>query len=483
MTSASPASSPDAASLAAALDRIRTIVGPNGLLTAPEDMAPYLSEWRGRFKGNSPAVVRPASTEEVAAVVKICAEAGIPVVPQGGNTSLVGGSIPYEEGREIVISLSRMNKIRGIDTLNYTMTVEAGVVLKTAQEAAKDKDRLLPMSLGAEGTCQIGGLISTNAGGINVLRYGNMRDLVLGLEVVLADGRVWNGLRSLRKNNTGYDLKHLFIGAEGTLGIVTAAVLKLYPRPRQAETAFIAVPSPAAAIELLARLREASGDAVAAFELMSRRCLEFALKHVAGTIDPLAEPSPWYVLTELTAGTQSDAFRETVEAALGEAFEAELATDATIAQSETQANQLWFIREAIVEAQKFEGGSIKNDVSVPVSRVAEFIERAEAAVAAACPGIRPTPFGHVGDGNIHFNLSQPEGADTAAYLARWDEICHVVNEVIFDLDGSISAEHGVGRFKKDEMPVIKSPVEFDLLRAMKAALDPKGLLNPGKMLP
>lgn len=469
--------------VAAALDQIRAIVGSNGILTEPGDMAPYLAEWRGRFKGNSPAVVRPASTEEVAAVVRVCAEAGIPIVPQGGNTSLVGGSIPYEEGREIVLSLSRMNRIRDIDPLNYTMTVDAGVVLTTIQGAAADVDRLFPLSLGAEGTAQIGGLISTNAGGINVLRYGNARELVLGLEVVLPDGRIWDGLRRLRKNNTGYDLKNLFAGAEGTLGIITGAVLKLFPRPRQSETAFVAVPSPAAAVELLARLREATGDAVSAFELMSRRCLEFAIRHVGGSFDPLSEPSPWYVLTELTSGMRSDVFREAVETALGEAFEAELATDAVVAQSETQAKQLWFLREAIVEAQKYEGGSIKNDVSVPVSRVAEFIERAQAAVEAACPGIRPTPFGHVGDGNIHFNLSQPEGADTAAYLARWDEICHVVNEVIFALDGSISAEHGIGRFKKDEMPVIKGPVEFDLLRAVKTAIDPKGLMNPGKMLP
>ncbi|HYH19939.1 MAG TPA: FAD-binding oxidoreductase [Azospirillum sp.] len=470
-------------STAALLDRIRSIVGDKGLLTDASDMAGYLTEARGRFKGNSPAVVRPATTEEVAAVVKACAEAGVPIVPQGGNTSLVGGSIPYEEGREIVLSLSRLNRIRDIDPLNYTMTVDAGVVLTTIQNAAAEADRLFPLSLGAEGTAQIGGLISTNAGGINVLRYGNTRDLVLGLEVVLPDGRVWNGLRRLRKNNTGYDLKHLFIGGEGTLGIVTGAVLKLFPRPKQAETAFIAVPDPASAIELLARLREASGDAVAAFELMSRRCLEFALKHVTGTTDPLSEPSLWYVLTELTAGTQNDAFRETLENALGEAFEAGLATDATLAASETQAKQLWFIREAIVEAQKFEGGSIKNDVSIPVSRVAEFIERAEAAVEAICPGIRPTPFGHVGDGNIHFNLSQPEGADTAAYMGRWEEITHAVNEIVLDLDGSISAEHGVGRFKKDDMPHIKSPEELDLMKVVKAALDPKGLMNPNKLLP
>ncbi len=465
------------------LDRLRSIVGPNGLITDPVDMAPYLAEWRGRFKGNSPAVVRPASTEEVAAVVKACAETGQPIVPQGGNTSLVGGSIPYERGEEIVLNLSRMNRIRDLDPLNYTMTAEAGVVLKTAQEAAKDKDRLLPMSLGAEGTCQIGGLVSSNAGGMSVLRYGNMRDLVLGVEVVLPDGRVWNGLRRLRKNNTGYDLKHLFIGGEGTLGVVTAAVLKLYPRPRQIETAFIAVPDPAAAIALLARLRETSGDAVAAFELMSRRCLEYALKHIAGIADPLSEPSPWYVLAELTAGTQSDAFRENVEAALGEAFEAELATDAVLAASEAQAHQLWFIREAIVEAQKHEGGSIKNDVSIPVSRVADFLERATTAMEAACPGIRVTPFGHVGDGNIHFNLSQPEGADTAAYMDRWEDLTHRVNAIVLDLDGSISAEHGVGRFKKDDMPHIKSPEELDMMRAIKAALDPQGLMNPGKLIP
>jgi FAD/FMN-containing dehydrogenase len=471
------------APLASTLERIRSVVGPRGIVTDPGEMASYLSEWRGRFTGRSPAVVRPATTGETAQVVAICAEAGLPIVPQGGNTGLVGGSIPYEDGRDIVLSLSRLNRIRDLDPLNYTITAEAGCVLQTVQQAATEADRLFPLSLGAEGTCQIGGLISTNAGGTMTLRYGNTRDLVLGLEVVLPDGRVWDGMRALRKNNTGYDIKHLFIGAEGTLGIVTAAVLKLFPRPRQTETAFIAVRDPAAAIEILARLREASGDAVTAFELIPRFGLDLALANVAGTIDPLTEAAPWYVLTELTAGTRSDAFRESLETILGEAFEGGLATDATLAASESQAKQLWFIREAIVEAQKFAGGSIKNDVSVPVSRVADFIARATVAVEAACPGIRPVPFGHVGDGNIHFNLNQPQGADTDAYLARWDEICHVVNEVVMDLDGSISAEHGIGRFKKDEMPRIKGPVEFDLLCRMKAALDPQGLMNPGKMLP
>ncbi|WP_207459047.1 FAD-binding oxidoreductase [Azospirillum sp. SYSU D00513] len=467
----------------AILDRILSVVGPNGLLTRPEDMTSYLVEERGRFRGNSPAVVRPASTEEVAAVVGLCAEAGIPIVPQGGNTSLVGGSIPYEEGREIVLSLSRMNRVIDLDPLNYALTLQAGVVLKAAQDAAEEADRLLPMSLGSEGSCQIGGLISSNAGGVNVLRYGTMRDLVLGLEVVLPDGRVWNGLKSLRKDNTGYDLKHLFIGAEGTLGIVTAAVLKLFPRPRQVETAFVAVPGPRAAIELLARLRAASGDAVSSFELMPRICLDFVTAHIPGTSDPLADPSPWYVLTELNSGTADGTLRETLETALADAFEAGLATDAALAASTAQARQFWVLREGVSDAQKFEGVSIKNDVSVPVSRVADFIERATRLVTEAYPGLRPAPFGHVGDGNIHFNFSQPRGDDPARWLDRRDDVCHLVSDVVLEFGGSISAEHGIGRIKKDEMPRIKSAVEFDMLRGVKALFDPKGIMNPGKMLP
>ena len=465
------------------LDRIRALVGPKGFLTDPADTAPYLAEWRGRFVGKAAAVVRPASTEEVAEVVRLCAEAGQSIVPQGGNTSLVGGSIPFETGSEIVLNLSRMNRIRDLDALNYTITLEAGCVLQKAQEAAAEADRLLPLSFGAEGTCQIGGCLATNAGGTMTLRYGNTRELVLGIEAVLPDGRIWNGLRRLRKNNTGYDLKHLFIGAEGTLGIITAAVLKLVPKPKQVETAFAAVPDPAAAIALLAGLREATGDALTAFELIPRRGLDFALRHVQGVVDPLAEPHDWYVLLEASAASRSDGFRALFEAGLEKGFEDGLILDAVLAESTTQQRAFWFVREAIVEAQKYEGGSLKNDISVPVSRVADFITAATAAVETLIPGIRPVAFGHVGDGNIHFNLNQPEGADTAAFMARWDEVQEAVNNVVLAFDGSISAEHGIGRIKRQELARVKSRVELDLMRAIKAAFDPKNIMNPDKLLP
>jgi FAD/FMN-containing dehydrogenase len=466
----------------ALLDRLRAIVGPSGHIDDPADMEPYVAEWRGRYRGATPLVLRPASTQELSDLMRTCAEAGVPVVPQGGNTGLVGGSIPSADNSEVLISLSRMNKIREMDPLNYTVTVEAGCVLQTLQQAAADVDRLFPLSLGAEGTCQIGGNISANAGGTMTLRYGNTRDLVLGLEVVLPDGQIWNGMRRLRKNNTGYDLKHLFIGAEGTLGFITAAVLKLFPRPKQVETGFLAVRDPDAAIELLASLRSASGDSLSAFELMPRIALDFALKHVAGTIDPLSEPFPWYVLLELSTGTGGDAFRETIEEALGEAMEAGLVQDATLASSEAQAKQLWFIREAIVEAQKYEGGSIKHDISIPVSCVGSFIAQATEAVERTIPGARPVPFGHVGDGNIHFNVNQPVDADTEAYLAQWDKLNEVVHDIVLSMDGSISAEHGIGTFKREELQRVKSPVELDLMRRIKATLDPQGLMNPGKVL-
>ncbi|QQP87824.1 FAD-binding oxidoreductase [Skermanella sp. TT6] len=467
---------------AAFLDRLRSIVGPAGHIDAPGDMEPYVAEWRGRYRGTTPLVLRPATTRELSEVVKACWEAGVPIVPQGGNTSLVGGSIPSQDGSEVLVSLSRLNRVREIDPLNYTVTVEAGCVLQAIQEAAAEVDRLFPLSLGAEGTCQIGGNISSNAGGTMTLRYGNMRDLVLGLEVVMPDGQVWDGMRRLRKNNTGYDLKHLFIGAEGTLGIVTAAVLKLFPRPKQVETGFLAVRDPDAAIELLASLRSASGDSLSAFELMPRIAIDFALKHVAGTVDPLEESHPWYVLLEFATGSGGEAFRDTIEATLGEAMEAGLVMDAVLASSESQAKQLWFIREAIVEAQKYAGGSIKHDISIPVSCVGTFIREATEAVERTIPGARPVPFGHVGDGNIHFNVTQPEGADTESYLAQWDKLNTVVHDIVLGMDGSISAEHGIGTFKRDELKRVKSPVELELMRKVKAALDPKGLMNPGKVL-
>jgi FAD/FMN-containing dehydrogenase len=427
-------------------------------------------------------VVRPASTQEVAEVVKICAAAGIGIVPQSGNTGLVGGGIPHDHGEEIVLSLGRMNRVRAIDPLNYTITVEAGCILASVQKAAADADRLFPLSLGAEGTCQIGGNLSTNAGGIAVLRYGMARDLVLGLEVVLPDGRIWNGLRGLRKDNTGYDLKQLFVGAEGTLGIITAAVLKLFPRPGAVETGFVAVPDPAAAIELLARVRAGTGDAVTAFELISRPALDMVLRHIPGTSDPLGTPSPWYVLLEASSGASGGGLRAALEQVLADAAEAGLVQDATLAASSEQAKALWRLRETITEAQKPEGGSIKHDVSVPVSKVPEFIARASAAVEAALPGIRVVAFGHAGDGNIHFNLSQPIGADRAAYLARWEEFNRIVHDIVAELQGSISAEHGIGRLKREELKHYKSPLEIELMRTLKRALDPKGIMNPDKVV-
>jgi FAD/FMN-containing dehydrogenase len=467
----------------ALLDQIKAVVGTRGFLDDPAETAPYLSEWRGRFKGGCRAVVRPAALAEVAEVVRLCAQAGQPIVPQGGNTSLVGGSIPFEAGAEIVLNLSRMNRIRDLDSLNHTVTVEAGCVLQAVQQAAAEADRLLPLSFGAEGSCQIGGCLSTNAGGTMTVRYGNTRDLVLGLEVVLPDGQVWDGLRRLRKDNTGYDLKHLFIGAEGTLGVITAAVLKLYPLPKQIETAFIAVPDPAAAIALLSVMRETTGDAVTAFELIPRIGIDFAQRHVHGIVDPLAERHDWYVLLEVSAGARSEGFRALFEAALEQSFESGLIVDAVLAESTQQARAFWLIREGIVEAQKFEGGSLKNDVSVPVSKVADFIAEATQAVTARIPGIRPVPFGHVGDGNIHFNLNQPEFAETASFMARWDEIQTLVNDIVRSMDGSISAEHGIGRIKRDELARVKSPVELALMRAIKTAFDPQGLMNPGKLIP
>ena len=466
-----------------ALDRIRGIVGPRGWTTDPNEMEPFLVEERGLYKGRARMVVRPATTDEVAEVVKVCAEAEIAIVPQGGNTGLVGGGIPFERGDEIVLSLGRMNRVRAIDPLNYTMTVEAGCILAAAQKAAADAGRLFPLSLGAEGTCQIGGNLSTNAGGVGVLRYGMARDLVLGLEVVLPDGRIWDGLRGLRKDNTGYDLKQLFIGAEGTLGIITAVVLKLFPKPASVETAFIAVPDPAAALELLARMRAGTGDSVTAFELISRRPLEMVLRHIPGTSDPLADAHPWYVLMEASSGDSGGGLRSALENVLAAAAEADLVRDAVIAASGEQAKALWRLRETITEAQKPEGGSIKHDVSVPVSKVPEFIERANAACEAALPGIRVVAFGHAGDGNIHYNLSQPVGADRAEFLARWSEFNRIVHDIVADLGGSISAEHGIGRLKREELRHYKPAVAIDLMRILKQALDPKGIMNPGKVIP
>jgi len=476
------APAPETADFDALKQRLAEALGAKAVIDAADDMAPYLADQRRRYQGESPFVLRPGSTEEVATAVKLCREAGVAIVPQGGNTGLVAGGLPFADTPAVLLSLGRLNKVREVDAADYSITVEAGCILQQVQAAAEAADRLFPLSLGAEGSCQIGGNLSTNAGGVHVLRYGNARDLVLGLEVVLPDGRIWDGLHALRKDNTGYALKHLFVGAEGTLGIITAACLKLFPRPAETEVAFVAVRDPAAAVELLGRARAATGDRVNAFELIPRIGLDFALKHIEGIQDPLAEPNAWYVLVELASGRADGTLREGLEEFLGAAVEDGLVSDAALAANERQAADFWAIREGIVEAQKFEGGSIKHDVSVAVSRTPEFIERATKLVQGMVPGIRPVPFGHVGDGNIHFNLSQPEDANREAYLARWEEVNEAVHELVVGMGGSISAEHGIGYMKREENARFKSEVELDLMRAVKRALDPDNLMNPGKVI-
>ncbi len=461
------------------LDSLAAIVGAAGIITDPADMAPYLEETRGLYEGASPAIVRPANTPEVAAVVTACAQANVAIVPQGGNTGLCGGGVA---SGEVIINLARMNKVRAVDAFNYTMTFDAGCILADLQRVAEDNDRLFPLSLGAEGSSQIGGNLSTNAGGTSVLRYGNARELALGLEVVLPDGRIWDGLTALRKDNTGYDLKQLFIGAEGTLGIITGAVMKLFPLPRERHTAFVALEDVEAVLELLSRARIASADTVSTFELIPRIGLELALKHMPETVDPLAGRHEWYALIEFESGAAGSGLGAAMESYLAAALEDGLVVDAAIAQSEAQRRQMWFVREAMVLAQAPEGASIKNDISVPISKVPEFIRRADAAATALCPGVRPVAFGHVGDGNVHYNLQSPAGADDAAFLARWDELTDAVIDIVRDLGGSFSAEHGIGLLKVRELADFKSAVEMDLMRTVKNALDPKGLMNPGKVL-
>ncbi|MBI1262671.1 MAG: FAD-binding protein [Rhizobiales bacterium] len=461
--------------------KFKAITGPKGYVDDAATLAPHLVEWRGLYQGRCAALLAPQTTQEVSDILRLAHETGTAIVPQGGNTGLVGGQIPFK-GDEIILSLSRMKALRALDPLNNTLTVEAGMTLAEVQSHAREVGRLFPLSLASEGSCQIGGNLSTNAGGTAVLRYGNARDLVLGLEVVLADGRVLSSLKGLRKDNTGYDLKQLFLGSEGTLGIITAAVLKLFVEPKSIETAFVAVPSVEAAVDLLRLAEGQSGGLVSTFELVPRIGLEFIENHLPGASDPLAAPSPWYVLVEMTAGSASLGLDTLIEQFLSDALSRGLISDAAVAQSESQRQSLWQLRESLSEIQKHEGGSIKHDVSVPVSSMAAFIAKASAAVVAAMPGIRPVPFGHIGDGNVHFNLSQPVGMDKAAYLAHWDEMNAIVHAIVREMGGSISAEHGVGHMKRDEIAAIKSPVEMDLMRALKMALDPKNILNPGKVV-
>ncbi|WJS01941.1 FAD-binding oxidoreductase [Roseibium aggregatum] len=463
-------------------DRFAEMIGAANVLTSPDDQAPYLIEWRDLYQGVTPMVLRPGSTEEVSAVMTYAYQNDLKVVPQGGNTGLVGGQIPQETGDEIVLSLSRLNKVRAVDPAGFTITAEAGVVLETLQNEAENVDRLFPLALGAQGSCQIGGNISTNAGGTAVLAYGNTRDLVLGLEVVLPTGEIWNGLRTLRKDNTGYDLKQLFIGGEGTLGIITAAALKLFPRPKKLEAAFVGLPDPHAALKLFTLAKAQAGPVLTGFEIMPRVGVEFCLRHLEGARDPLEGEHAWYVLMELSSGSEAFPVRDLMESILGEAFEEGLVEDAAFAQNLTQVQDFWHIRHGMSEVQKPEGGSIKHDVSVPVASIPDFLDKAMAAVEDFVPGCRPVPFGHIGDGNIHFNVSQPVGADKEDYLAKWDEMNTIVHGIVGEFGGSISAEHGIGRLKRDLLKDVKQGIELDLMKRIKDAFDPKGLLNPGRVL-
>jgi FAD/FMN-containing dehydrogenase len=474
---------PDALPPAEALAEFHNLLGPAGLLTDPADLAPYLADWRGLYRGQAMAVLRPASAEEVAACVRLCAARGIAIIPQGGNTSMVGGATPANAPNQLVLSLARMNRIRGLDPVDMTMTAEAGVVLKAAQEEAAAAGCLFPLSLGAEGTATIGGVLSTNAGGNTTVRYGNARDLMLGLEAVLADGSIWHGLRRLRKDNTGYALRHLLVGAEGTLGIITAASLRLFPAAREAEVALCAVPDEAAALALFRRFRSADEGAVRAFEYMSGEGMRLVLRHIEGASMPLATEAGHYALVDLSASHEGAGLRALMETVLEAAMEAGEVTDAALAESVAQRAAIWRLREEHPEAQKRAGASVKNDVSVPVSAVPELIRAASAACRDLIPGTRPVPFGHMGDGNIHMNLLQPEGMEAAAFLARSDEIMHRVNEVVRALDGSFSAEHGVGRLKTHMMENWRGGAELAAMRRIKAALDPLGIMNPGKVLP
>jgi len=465
------------------LTHIEEIVGTTGVIRDPAEIAPYCVSWRDDWKGQVPMVVRPASAEDVAAVVKVCAEAGVPIVPQGGNTGLTGASQPHDDNSEILLSLSRMNRIRDLDTDNDTITVEAGCILQAIQQAADAADRLFPLSLAAEGSCQIGGNLATNAGGTQVLRYGNMRTRVLGLEVVLPDGAIWDGLRALRKDNTGYDLKQLFIGAEGTLGIITAAVLTLVPKPTDVQAAVMAVPSPAAAVALLGQCRRALGELVQGFELIHRLGLDMTLRHIPGIVDPFEEAHDWYVLMEVAGQSAPGTLRDQVESILASALEDGLVTDAVVAQNDQQRTDFWRIRESIPEAQNHDGASIKHDVSVPVSRVPSFLDEATSAITKTYPGARPLAFGHVGDGNIHFNIAQPMDWDGSAFKAERPAVNRIVHDIVARYGGSISAEHGLGRLRREEVVRYKPAVELDLMRRIKTALDPHDIMNPGKVVP
>ncbi|MEO8444348.1 MAG: FAD-binding oxidoreductase [Gammaproteobacteria bacterium] len=463
----------------------QSIVGAGGFLDGSADLTGYLTEWRGLYRGTTPLVLLPSSTVQVADILRLCARDRIGVVPQGGNTGLVGGAIPHSTPArpQILVSARRLNRVRAMDAENFSLTAESGCVLAQLQAAAAASGRLFPLSLAAEGSCQLGGNISTNAGGTAVVRFGTMRDLVLGIEVVLADGRVLDGLRSLRKDNTGYDLKQLFIGAEGTLGFITAATCKLYPLPRSIVTAWVATPTVGAALELYAAAREQLGDDLTAFEFASDATLKLVLKNIPGCRAPLATPSPWHLLIEVSTPRVDQRLDTSVQDFLLRMQEAGLLSDGIVASSGAQRDELWRLRHSMSEAQKKEGASIKHDVSVPVASMERFLERATAEAGSLLPGVRVVAFGHLGDGNVHFNLGQPPTMDAAGFLQHWDEISHRVHAVAMGLGGSFSAEHGIGAMKRGELAHWRGGVALDLMRAIKQTLDPHDIMNPGKLLP
>ncbi|ELT50571.1 FAD-binding oxidoreductase [Brucella intermedia] len=466
----------------ALIERFSAIVGEKNALTAPEDLAAYLIEQRDLYHGRTPLVLRPGSTEEVAAIMKLASETKTPVVPQGGNTGLVGGQQPDESGTAIILSLGRMNRIRNLDTVGNLVTLEAGVILKNLQDAVEKAGRLFPLSLGAEGSCQIGGNLGSNAGGTAVLAYGNMRELCLGLEVVLPTGEVLNDLRYVKKDNTGYDLKDLFVGSEGTLGVITAAVLKIFPQPKGKGVAYAGLRSPEDVLRLFQLATEHAGPSLTGFELMPRVGVEFTVRHVDGVRDPLESPHYWYVLIDISSSRSEEDARATLETILTEAFENDIIQDAAIGESVAQAQSFWKMREEMSWAQKPEGGSIKHDISVPVASIPAFIHEANAATLKMIPGARIVCFGHIGDGNLHYNVSQPVDADKEAFLARWHELNHRIHTIVASYTGSISAEHGIGQLKREELAFFKQDVALDLMRRIKAAFDPAGIMNPGKVL-
>lgn len=460
------------------LDALKNIVGERGWSTNADVLEPHLTEWRDRLRGSTLIMVAPNTTQQVAEVVKACAGEGVGVVPQGGNTGLCGGAIPDESGQQVLLSMARLNVIRAIQPSDFSLIAEAGCILSDVRSAAREHGRLFPLSLAAEGSCQIGGNLSTDAGGINVLRYGTARQQVLGLEVVLADGTVWDGLRSLRKDTAGYDMKQVFLGSEGTLGVITAATLKLYPQPGKTATLFVAVDSAQRSVELLARMRETFVDRIQAFELISDRCLRFVARHMTGSVVPFGDDYPWFVLCEVVVDEQESI----IEGMLGRALEDALIVNAIIAKSDAESQRLWRLRHSISEAQKFEGANLKHDIAVPIGRIGEFLTKGDALLASLMPTARLVAFGHVGDGNLHYNIAQPVGADATAFMQQGADLTEAIYDLVAEMGGSISAEHGIGVLKKAHLKRYRSAAELGLMRALKTALDPQNILNPGKVI-